>query len=223
MTESIPEWWQQPRNVVVMIDNDEWMLSYCEQLVEAINTAGDNARLCDSYTDIPIGDIAFFLSCHRIAPPDILARNRHNLAIHASNLPAGRGWSPLTWQILAGENRIPLCLFEATEEVDAGPVYYREYLEFRGDELIDEMRVCLAEKSIELCQRFLSAPTPPVGTLQAGEPAYWARRRPEDSRLDPDKTLAEQFNLLRTVDNQHYPAFFELHGKRYYLKISKAR
>jgi len=52
--------------------------------------------------------------------------------------------------------------------------------------------------------------------------SFYLRRRPEDSRLDPDKTIREQFNLLRVVDNEKYPAFFDLHGQRFLLKVEKA-
>ena len=37
-----------------------------------------------------------------------------------------------------------------------------------------------------------------------------------------DKTIKEQFNLLRVVDNEKYPAFFDYSGTRYLLKIYKA-
>ena len=30
----------------------------------------------------------------------------------------------------------------------------------------------------------------------------------------------QQFNLLRVVDNERYPAFFELDGRRYTIQIS---
>jgi hypothetical protein len=33
--------------------------------------------------------------------------------------------------------------------------------------------------------------------------------------------LSAQFDLLRTVDNDKYPAWFELRGARYVLKIEK--
>jgi methionyl-tRNA formyltransferase len=36
------------------------------------------------------------------------------------------------------------------------------------------------------------------------------------------KTIAEQFDLLRVVDNLRYPAFFDHRGKRYRLTIKKA-
>ena len=57
---------------------------------------------------------------------------------------------------------------------------------------------------------------------QSGPPGVYLRKRtPKDSRLDPDKTIAEQFELLRVVDSQRFPAFFEYRGKRYLIKIEK--
>jgi hypothetical protein len=57
---------------------------------------------------------------------------------------------------------------------------------------------------------------------QAGEPTTYPRRRAFDSRLDSEKSIAEQFDLLRIVNNDDYPAFFELNGKRYVLRIEKS-
>jgi methionyl-tRNA formyltransferase len=216
-----PDWWRRPRVVSVVIDNDEWMLAHCERLADLVGEGGDDAVLCRSYEEIPEGAVAFYLSCHRVAPRDVLARNRRNLVVHASDLPEGRGWSPLTWQILEGRGRIAVCLLEAAAEVDAGPVIYKEHLAFAGHELIDEMRGALAELSLALCRRFLSEPLPPEGALQRGAATYWPRRHPEDSALDPDKTIAEQFERLRVADNERYPAYFEWRGHTYRLRIDK--
>jgi len=54
---------------------------------------------------------------------------------------------------------------------------------------------------------------------QHGEASHYRRRRPADSQLDPERSLAEQFNLLRVVDNQHYPAFFNWRGRRLRLQV----
>jgi methionyl-tRNA formyltransferase len=75
-----------------------------------------------------------------------------------------------------------------------------------------------------LCRAFIAGypETARQSRAQTGEPSYYPRRRPDDSRLDPNKTLAEQFNLLRVVDNERYPAFFEHHGQRYLVKVEKS-
>lgn len=216
-----PNWWQRPRVVTIVVDNPSWILPYARRLVAGVNEMGDDCGFVTDHEAVPEGDVAFYLGCLRITPPTVLARNRRNLVVHASDLPKGRGFSPMTWLILEGQNRIPVCLFEAVEELDAGPIIYREELHFQGHELKEEMQAALGALHVRLCLRFLSEPQPPAGTPQSGEPSFYPRRQPADSRLCPNKTIAEQFELLRTVDNEHYPAFFEHRGKRYKITIGK--
>ena len=49
---------------------------------------------------------------------------------------------------------------------------------------------------------------------QVGKPSTYPRRTPADSKLDIDKTIRDQFNLLRICNNQDWPAFFEISGGR---------
>lgn len=216
-----PQWWRKPRRVSVVVDNDSWILPHAEELVRLLADGGDDARRCRTHEDITQGAVAFYLGCIHITPPEVIARNRRNLVVHESDLPRGRGFSPLTWQVLEGRNTIPICLIEAVADVDAGPVIYRDSLTFEGHELIGEMRDQLGRMTVSLCRRFMDAPSPLEGEPQSGEPSTYMRRRPMDSTLDVDKTIAEQFDLLRVVDNSHYPAFFEFRGCRYRLAVEK--
>jgi methionyl-tRNA formyltransferase len=218
----VPAWWQKPRRISVVVDNPSWIVPFAQAFVAALNDAGDHPRLCRSYAEVQEGGVAFFLGCTGIAAPAVLTRNLRNLVVHESALPQGRGFSPLTWQILEGRNEIPICLIEAGAEVDAGAVIYREVLCFRGDELIEELRAEQGRMTVELCQRFLAEAQPPQGVVQTGAASSYRRRQPCDSRIDPQRTLAEQFELLRVVDNARYPAFFDFRGRRYRLKIEAA-
>ena len=214
-------WWRAPRNVSVVVDNPSWFLPHAENLVQELIGQGDNAVLARGHEDILENGVAFYLGCIHITPDAILARNYRNLVVHASNLPEGRGFSPLTHLTLAGETQIPICLIEAVSEVDAGPVVYRDVISFEGHELLDEMQMRQGAESIALCCRFMSEASPPSGEAQTGTSSHFARRYPNDSRLDPEISLADQFNLLRTVDNLKYPAFFDHRGHRYKLSIEK--
>ena len=167
------------------------------------------------------GGVAFYLSCLKIVPSDVLARNHRNIVVHASALPHGRGFSPVVWQVLEGKNRIPVSMIDAAPEVDSGDIIMQDALELEGHELNDEIRALLGDRIVDMCAAFLASPSPPGGEPQAGEPSWYERRRASDSRLDPDKSIAEQFDLLRVVDNDRYPAFFDYRGHRYVLKIDK--
>jgi methionyl-tRNA formyltransferase len=219
---SPPDWWRRPRRITVVVDNPSWIEPFAEQLVEELQSGGDDAAFAGEHEQIAQGAVAFYLGCVRITPREVLARNRRNLVVHAADLPRGRGFSPLTWQILDGKNRIPVCLFEAVDKVDAGPVIYREMIEYEGHELIDELRHKLGDATVSICCRFLAEVAPPAGVPQSGEATFYERRRPVDSRLDPARTIAEQFELLRVVDNERYPAWFEYRGQRYKIAIKKS-
>jgi methionyl-tRNA formyltransferase len=209
----------KPRTISIIVDNDSWILPYAQNLVSWVKKRGNKSSLCRDHAEIPEGDIAFYLGCVKITPPEVLQKNKCNLVVHASDLPNGRGFSPWTWLVLDGADEIPICLIEAAEQVDAGPIIYKDKFKLQGSELVDDLRNMIGEKTLELCQRFLNEKSPPSGTPQKGEGSVYPRRKPKDSRLDPDKTIAEQFDLLRVVDNKNYPAFFEYRGKRYKLFI----
>lgn len=167
------------------------------------------------------GDILFLISCHEVVTSSLRALYRTSLVIHASDLPRGRGWSPLVWQILEGRNDIPVTLLEAADSVDGGPIWHQVWLHFQGHELVDEIQAALFDAELSLMDYAVANLDAVRPRPQVGEPSYYRRRLPEDSRLDPARTLAEQFNLLRVADPGRYPAFFDHLGHRYVLRISK--
>lgn len=171
--------------------------------------------------DLGGGDILFLISCHEIVPPRLRALYRAALVIHASDLPRGRGWSPLVWQILEGRNDIPVTLLEAADPVDSGAIWHQTWLRFQGHELLDEINAALFAAELALMDYAVANLDSVRPRPQSGEPSYYRRRRPEDSRLDPERGLAEQFNLLRVADPERYPAFFDHLGQRYVVRISK--
>ena len=217
----IPDWWSKPRNISVLVDNDSWILPYARSFVEKLNLQGEQAVLCRNALDITQGAVAFYFGCTRIVSSEVLSLNKRNLVVHESDLPKGRGFSPLTWQILEGINEIPICLLEAVNEVDAGNIIYKDKLVLDGSELLNKLRHAQGLKTIELCSRFLNEEAPISGVPQSGNSSNYSRRTPEDSKLDISKTIDEQFQLLRVVDNDKYPAFFEKDNYRYIISIKR--
>lgn len=205
----------------ILTAKSSWMNSFDEKLAKELKERGHTVRCVSLKTDLKQADISFFLSCFEIIGRDYLDKSDHNIVVHASDLPRGKGWSPTSWQILEGKNEIPLTLFEATEAVDAGRVYLRSGIHLDGSELIGEWQRLLGDKIVEMCLNFTDGYPDIIenGQDQKGEESFYQRRRPKDSELDIHKTIAEQFNLLRIVDNEKYPAFFFKNGKKYLLKI----
>lgn len=208
--------------ITIIVDNPKsFILPYAKELVSKIKKLKHSCKLVHDQKLITKGDICFILSCEKKIEEATLKLNKNNLVIHGSALPKGRGWSPLSWQILEGKNIIPQTLFEADEKIDAGKIYMQEHLKFKGHELNSEMKDAQGKKNIEMILKFLKKYPKIKGRAQKGHPTFYKKRGPKDSELNIKKSLKELFPLLRVVDNERYPAFFQFAGKKYKLKIEK--
>jgi methionyl-tRNA formyltransferase len=165
------------------------------------------------------GDTLFLVSCTHYIKKELRDKYRCVWVIHESDLPKGRGWSPLAWQILEGKNDITVCLLEADKKIDEGHILRKEVLHLEGHELFDEIQEKLFRVKARLMDFALTHSEEPL-MPQYGEKSYYPRRTPEDSKLNPHLTLSEQFNLLRICEPR-FPAFFEHKGHRYELTIRK--
>jgi methionyl-tRNA formyltransferase len=209
------------RTCAILTSASSWFVPYARRLATVIQYRGLDCALFEKHTDLTEPrDVVFILSYFRLVPPGFLARNRHNLVVHESDLPKGKGWAPLFWQILEGKNSIPIVLFEATADVDSGIIYIKDTIELRGTELHDEIRRLQAEKTIEMCTRFLTEYSALVGKPQEGDSTFYEKRGPEDSELDLTKPLLDQVNLLRIANNDEFPAFFMYRGRKFILKVT---
>ena len=208
--------------ITVYVDRvGSWYTPFARDLVTALRKRGHSAALAHRAADILEGDLCFLLSCVRIVGPNLRARNRLNLVVHASALPLGKGFSPLAYQIAAGVDHIPLTMIEAVDAVDAGPVYMRSTCAFEGHELLPELREAVAAEIGRMVLAYVDTPNAYAPIPQIGESSWYPRRGRGDDELDPTRPLAEQFDRLRVVDNDQYPAWFNYLGHDYEIKITK--
>jgi methionyl-tRNA formyltransferase len=190
---------------------------------EEMAALGHGAALCFDKRELAGGDMLFLVSCSQIIGAAEREKFPTILVLHASDLPQGRGWSPQVWSVLNGEREITVCVLEAADPVDSGPVWIRSRLRLEGHELLPEINDKLFTAELALMTRVVENHRALAPTPQRGEPGPKLRRRtPADSRLDANKSIADQFDLLRIVDNDRYPAFFDHRGKRYLIRIEKA-
>ena len=208
--------------IQILIDNkNSWFIPYGKNLKDELSNMGHEVYLCHEHEDVKDGEILFILSCEKILKETTLKKNKHNLVIHGSNLPEGRGMSPLTWEVLSGRSKFYVSLLEATKQVDAGKIYMKSSFLLEGHELNEEIKDIQSKNIINLAVEFVRKFPDINPEEQVGDATYYKRRVKEDSEIDINRSINDQFNLLRIVDNERYPAFFIRDGKKYILKIYK--
>ena len=168
------------------------------------------------------GDLLFLISCHEIIGQSVRSLFKFSMVVHASDLPVGRGWSPHIWQILEGKNEITVTLLEAADILDSGPIWAQKLMHLEGHELADEINFNLFNLELELMdyavEHFKEAKKSEQDTRKS---TYYRKRTQEDSRIDPFKSIADQFDLLRVSDQERFPAFFDFRGHRYIISLNK--
>lgn len=112
-------------------------------------------------------------------------------------------------------------MFEAVEEVDTGEIYIVDYIKLEGHELNEEIKHQQGLITKKMVKEYISNFDIIKGKPQKGKETFYPRRRLKESELDINKSIEEQFNLLRVVDNERYPAYFNFKGEKYILKIYK--
>lgn len=208
--------------VNVLVDNDSWILPYAERLVKELEQRKIEANLCRSSLSLQKGWITFLLGCTKLISENDLKKSQHNLVVHESALPKGKGFAPIAWQILEGADEIPVSLIEAIPNTaDSGDIWLQDKIYLKGTELSSEWRRLQGEVSVELCLRAIDNYEKIKPIKQQGNETFYPRRTPVNSELNLKDSLFSQLNLLRVVDNQHYPAFFYHGGKKYILKIEQ--
>lgn len=206
--------------VQILVDNiNSWIIPFAKTLQESVSKAGFTCSLIHNHAEVTKGDVLVMLSCEQKF--EHLHLNKHNLVVHESALPQGKGWSPMTWQIIEGKSTIAITLFEANLKIDDGPIYESIDMRFDGTELIEDWRDIQGKSTIQLVMNFLKKYPSVEAVPQKGESSFYKKRKPEDSELDCNKTIAEQFDTFRVVDNERYPAYFNYKGQKYKLKIEK--
>ena len=161
------------------------------------------------------------ISCSERIGDAYRQKYRHVLVLHASDLPKGRGWSPHVWDIINGSEHITLSLIDAAENIDTGDVWKKITLPVKKHALWNEINHILFQGELELMSWAIQNYANIVPEVQdVSETAtYWPRRTAKDSRLAIEKSIQEQFDLLRICDPDRYPAYFEMHGRQYKLRL----
>ena len=205
--------------ITILTDNPRsWFVPYATRLMELLEHS-HTVKHIFNVSEITEGDVLLVLSCEKLISSELLALNTNNIVVHPSQLPQGKGWSPLAWQVLEGKDIIPITLFEAAGGVDNGDVYLRDVIELDGTELNTRIKELQGKKVLSMVMKYIALRDKLEPAPQQGEETSYPKRSTEDSELDTNKTLEENFNLLRIADNEQYPAFFIRDGKKYTIKI----
>lgn len=134
-----------------------------------------------------------------------------------SDLPFGRGGSPLQNLIVRGYRDTKLSAIRCVRELDAGDIYLKRDLSLLGS--AEEIFLRAAELMLEMMVEIIQKDIVPVP--QKGEAVIFKRRKPEDGDISGLESLPDVFNYIRMLDAEGYPRAF-LNIGRLHIEFDRA-
>lgn len=161
-------------------------------------------------------DYVFFPHWSRKIAPELF-ESFECIIFHMTDLPFGRGGSPLQNLIVRGFENTVITALRCVEEFDAGPVYLKRPLNLNGS--AEEIYLRASNVIEDMIQQIVMEQPEPQP--QIGSPTYFQRRRPEESDLSAAQSLDQAYDLIRMLDAEGYPrAYLRVGGFR--LEFSRA-
>ena len=153
----------------------------------------------------------FFLHWSWKVPSEIV-ETYECVCFHMTDVPYGRGGSPLQNLIIRGHHSTKLSALRMTRELDAGPVYLKKDLSLEGR--AEEIYLRANNLAAEMIDFIIRESPAPVD--QEGEVVAFKRRTPEESRIPDATSPPTLYDFIRMLDAEGYPrAFIDHRGFRY--------
>ncbi|MDD2367119.1 MAG: hypothetical protein PHN84_13230 [Desulfuromonadaceae bacterium] len=153
----------------------------------------------------------FFPHWSYIIPKEIY-ENFECIIFHMTDVPYGRGGTPLQNLIARGIYETKITALRCEAELDAGQVYMKYPLSLYGtaEEIYIRAGRIIETMIVEMVSN------KPASTPQEGEVVCFTRRKPQESDISKLKELEQAFDYIRMLDAEGYPhAFLETDNLRF--------
>jgi methionyl-tRNA formyltransferase len=149
----------------------------------------------------------FFPHWSCIVPSDIV-RNFECVCFHMTDLPYGRGGSPLQNLIIRGHCETKLSALRMNEALDSGPIYTKETFSLRGtaETIFSRMSDLALKQMMYIIKNEPEPESQPEGCFEK-----FKRRRDSDSEITEIMSLSQLHDFIRMLDAPGYRKAFIKH------------
>ena len=140
--------------------------------------------------------------------PSEIYSSFETIIFHMTDLPFGRGGSPLQNLIVRGYKRTKITALRCTAEIDGGPIYLKEDLLLDGSAEDVFIRADLVIES--MIKTILLENLKPYD--QVGPPVIFQRRKRTESEIPVGLSQEQLYDFIRMLDAPGYPHAYLLLG-----------
>lgn len=159
----------------------------------------------------------FFPHWSYIIPRDVYEKVEC-IIFHMTDLPYGRGGSPLQNLIVRGHKETVISALRCSEGVDTGPIYLKRPLSLEGSAqaIFERSSRIIENMIIEIIDKC------PEPLPQIGQVVDFSRRKLEDGNWENAKCLTSVYDFIRMLDAEGYPRSF-VEVNQFHLEFEDAK
>ncbi|CVK21896.1 Methionyl-tRNA formyltransferase [Sporomusa paucivorans] len=204
----------------IIVSNKKWHKNYINEIETQTNATIiyiDNELLL-TYENLKkySPKYVFFPHWSNIISEEIY-KNFECVIFHMTDLPFGRGGSPLQNLIARGIYETKLAALRCEKELDAGDIYLKMPLSLQG--AAEEIYLRAADLTKDMMIEIINKNLQPK--KQEGEVVTFERRKPEDGDIGNLQDLQKIFDYIRMLDADSYPRAF-LSTENLHLEFERA-
>ncbi len=142
------------------------------------------------------------------------------IVFHMTDLPFGRGGSPLQNLIVRGIYETKISAIRVDKGVDTGPIYLKRSMDIstgNADEILSRVSTVVFNEMIPEFMNENLIPQP-----QEGKVVTFKRRTPEQSEIPEGLTQRQIYDYIRMLDGEGYPtAYKDIDDMRIYFRNAR--
>lgn len=145
--------------------------------------------------------------------PEQIFKNFECVCFHETDVPYGRGGSPIQNLIARGHTDTVITALQMEKQLDSGPVYMKRPLSLKGnaEEIFARASTTIAAMIGDIAR------DQPAPTAQEGVPTVFKRLTPDQSEITARiEDIHEMYNHIRMLDAREYPrAYLDIGNYRF--------
>ncbi|HBH45839.1 MAG TPA: methionyl-tRNA formyltransferase [Candidatus Jacksonbacteria bacterium] len=151
--------------------------------------------------------------------PEKIWSNFECIVFHMTDLPYGRGGTPLQNLIIRGHRKTKISALKVDKGLDTGDIYYKENLSLEGNavKIYKRASKIVFQKMIPLIVK-----NKPIPQKQQGRTEIFKRRTPAESKIPNNLTVEKMYDFIRMLDAPGYPKAF-METKKLKIDFSQAQ
>lgn len=216
------------KDIIIIATVKSWNIANAKKLKKTLGNEyevmviSDKSKITISYLKDIGPRYIFFPHWSWIIPREVWEKYEC-IVFHMTDLPYGRGGSPLQNLITRKVYDTKVTALRVVGKLDAGPIYLKYRLSLRTGSAQDILKKASRLVFARMIPKILKEkPTP---SDQTGKVVAFKRRGPEQSNIAKKRfhNLAEVYDFIRMLDGEGYPSAYVKLGQNVRLNFRNAK